>query len=294
MSERGGDGAPVLTWRDSAGGPAGLWERLGELGWLPDNPRFVLQVGQRDRSPLLIETVHSLMRFLRASRPQARVEVLDPDGPHADWAGLGVTAISDAESIIVTGIAAPELIIPRLWFESYVLITLASPVACARVRLRGVLDAQADPLRRLGNLPGAAVLAYEAHRLAPSDLAVACGTAALPAAGAGNHWWAVGPSDVAVDCVVGAAAGAPVERLPLVRALARHERLPSPRHLGEALPALDGYLAADSVVWANAVRERITGAAGAVVRDARTVRRNLDKIPGFVRRKLASRTRGAA
>lgn len=293
MNERGSDSAPVLSWRQAGGVPAGLWERVGELGWLPDSPRFVLQIARRGRSMLLVETARSLVRFLRERQPQARVDVLDPDGTRADWAGLPVMLIDEGAAVGVTGIATPELTIPRLWFEAYTLITMASPVPCSRARLAGVLDAQADALRRLGNRADARVLAYEAHRLAPSDLVVACGTARR-VDDASERWWAVGPSDVAVECVVGAAAGAIAERSPLVGALARHERLPMPQRIGEPLPALDGYLAGQWVVRANAARERCTGAARAVVRDAVMVWRNLGKIPGFIRRKLASRTRGAA
>ena len=52
MSKRGDGNTPVLTWRRGTGEPTGLWERVESLGWLPDSPRFVLQVGRCDGYPL--------------------------------------------------------------------------------------------------------------------------------------------------------------------------------------------------------------------------------------------------
>jgi hypothetical protein len=284
-----GDGhlnASVLNWRRSTGEPAGLWERIAELGWLPDSRRYVLQVAHRGRSSVAAESARSLVRFLCEHRPNARVEVLHPEGHPVEWAGLPVSAIGDGEAIVLTGVAASELAVPSLWFEAYTLVTVAEPIPCRRSRLACVLDAQAEPLQRLGNRYAAAVLAYEAHRLAPSDLVVACGNAA------GERWWSVGPSDVAVESVVGSAAGTVEHRLPLVRAIGCHERLPSAQCLGEALPALAGRLASPWSVYGNAAFERCAGTARGVARDAAAIRRNLGKIPGFVRRRLASR--GAA
>jgi hypothetical protein len=253
----------------------------------------VLQIGARDRSPLVVATAGSLVRFLQERDPQARIELLDPEGRYADWTAQGVLPIGDGESIQVSGIAAAELAIPRLWFEAFTLITIAHCVPCPRSRLAGILEAQAEPLRRLRNRHDAAVLAYEAHRLAPSDLAVACGTTRRSDRHS-DRWWAVGPSDVGVESVVAAAAGVSPARLPVLRAVARHERVAALEPLGESLPALDGYLAPAWHVSANAARERIAAAARGALRDAIVVRRNLGKIPGFVRRKLASRARGAA
>lgn len=293
MSARRDDSTPVLTWHGAADDPAGLWERVSGLGWLPESPRVVLQIGPRDRSPLVLATARSLARFLQERHPQTRIEWLDPEGRYAEWTAHGTASIGDGESIHVSGIAAAELAIPRLWFEGFTLITIAPCVPCPRSRLAGILDAQAEPLRRLRNRHDAAVLAYEAHRLAPSDLAVACGTTRRTDRSS-DRWWAVGPSDVGVECAVAAAAGVSPARLPLLRAVARHERVPALERLGESLPVLHGYLAPAWRVSANAAREHVAGTARGAVRDAVVVRRNLGKIPGFVRRKLASRARGAA
>lgn len=293
MSARRDDSTPVLTWRQTADDPAGLWARVSGLGWLPESPRVVLQIGPRHRSPLVLATARSLARFLQERHPQTRVELLDPEGRHAKWTVQGVASIGDGAAIQVSGIAAAELAIPRLWFEAFTLITIAPCMPCPRSRLAGILDAQAEPLRRLRNRHDAAVLAYEAHRLAPSDLAVACGTTRRAECDS-ERWWAVGPSDVGVESVVAAAAGVGAARLPLLRAVARHERLPAPERLGEALPALGGSLAPAWRVGAHAAREHITATARGALRDALVVRRNIGKIPGYVRRKLASRAGGAA
>jgi hypothetical protein len=280
--------ASVLNWRRPAGEPVGLWERIAELGWLPDGPRYVLQMGRRGRSSIAVETARSLVRFLSEYRPNAPLEVLNPEAHPDDWAGLPISRIGDGEPIVLTGIAASELTVPGLWFEAYTLVTMAEPVPCRRSRLACVLDAQAEPLRRLGNRYAAAVLAYEGHRLAPSDLVVACGNAA------GERWWSVGPNDIAVENVVGSAAGATARLLPSVRAIGRHECLPEVQCLGEPLPALEGCLASAWSGHATAAFEHCAGTARSVARDAVTIRRNLGKIPSFVRRRLASRARGAA
>ena len=293
MSETDVGRAPVLAWRRNDGEPQGLWEQAGELGWLPESPRFVLQIGQRGRSQLVVDSARSLARFLLAHHPNTRIEVLDPEGSHAEWSGLAVTRIGDGAPISVSGIAAPEIAVPRLWFEAYTLVTMATPVPCQRTRLAGVLDAQAEPLRRLGNRHDSTVLAYEAHRLAASDLVVACGTVRRGDR-SGGCWWAVGPTDVAVESAVGAAAGVSGQGLPLVRALARHERVREVQMRGESLPAIDGYLAPAWVVHANGLGAGFARTARGAIRDALMIRRNLGKVPGFVRRKLASRARGAA
>lgn len=293
MSAAERDGAPVLTWTQGAGELAGLWERVGELGWLPDSSRIVVQVGQRSRSSVLLETARSLVQFIQGRQPRARVEILDPDGSEVDWSGLPVRRIGDGAAIGVVGIVAPELDIPRLWFETYTLITVVSPVPCRRGGLAGVLDAQAGPLRRLGNQAETATLAYEAHRLAPSDFAVACGAVTGPDGGS-SRWWVVGPSDVAVERAVAAAAGVPDQQLPVIRALARHERLPAHQCFGDPLPPLGECVATGWLVQAYEACGRLRGAACVLVRDATVIWRNLGKIPGFVRRRLASRPRGNA
>jgi hypothetical protein len=293
LSAHDGHSTPVLTWHRAADEPAGLWGRISDLGWLPESARVVLQIGPRDRSPLVVATAASLARFLRERQPQARIELLDPASRYAQWTAEGVASIGDGEAIRVSGIATTELAIPRLWFEGFTLITVAHCVPCPRTRLAGILDAQAEPLRRLRNRHDDAVLAYEAHRLAPSDLVVACGTKRWGDR-TSDRWWVVGPSDAGVECTVAAAAGVSPARLPLLRALARHERTPAVEPLGESLPVLDGYLASAWRVSANTARAHVARTARGAVRDAIVVRRNLGKIPGFVRRKLASRARGAA
>jgi hypothetical protein len=286
----------VLAWRDGAAAPArALWERLDGLGWLPADPgRIVIQLGQGCRSPLAVETVRSLAGFLRERTLSAPIQILDQAAEADAWAAFDPYDVTAVEPLCVSAVAAKRgLRVPAFWFEPSFLITVAAAHPDAVTRLAGVLDAQADPLRRLRNRYTSGVLAYEAHRLAASDLSIACGTASWndPAS---EHWWAVSASDVAVDQAVAAAAGVDATELPVLRGFARHELIGASVEPAGTLPRLRGYVAPRLVASVHAARSRLGASGLAVAHDAALVRHNLHKIPNFVRRRLAARKGGAA
>ena len=142
----------------------------------------------------------------------------------------------------------------------------------------------------LGNAQAPRDLVWEAHRLGASDLCVACGSAART----GVAWWVASPSDVALDQAIAAAAGLDTTELPALAALARHEVLPSPPEVRGSLPPLSRYVGAAwrSRMHTAAADVRAFGASA--IHDIRMLRRNLGKIPGFVRRRLARGGAGRA
>lgn len=289
MSTRRGGGAPVVTWHEADGAPGGFWNRLTEIGFLPEHPRLVVQVGSGRPSRLTWETLHDLARHYARHRPETRVQVLAPPWAPVDWSALAAEPIATDEVVVVEGLAAAELAVPRLWFESFALITLVEPRPDARRSLHAVLAAQAEPLRRAGNRHPAGALAIEAHRLAPSDLAVACGRHAGDAA-----WWAASASDVSVECALAAACGLAPDGMPALRALARYEVLRPGDVLGRPLPRTGLPLAARLLPPLVGAGERVWSGAVRLARDARAVRRNLHRVPHALRRRLAARGRGGA
>lgn len=272
-----------------------LWQSVGKLGWLPEAPsRIVIQVGQSFRSALVVETARCLADFLSDRVPGGVIEVVDPAASSSEWERFRLRDSAIDCTLTLSGIAVPEgLAVPKLWFESFFLITVSAAHPDRAAQLACVLHAQAEPLRRLGNCSTPQELIYEAHRLAPSDLSIACGYARFDES-ASERWWAVSLSDIAVDQAVASAAGVDPARLPMLRALTRHERITSPAELVGTLPRLDGYLAPAWKAHASAARSGISASQRAVVHDLIMVRRNLHKIPGFIRRRLAARRRGAA
>jgi hypothetical protein len=228
------------------------------------------------------ETARSLAAFLQ-THAGVTAEILDDEFP-------------PAESLRIAGITAPgELAVPAFWFQPHVLVTVAAARPSPRSRIAAVLDAQAAILQRLGNPHAPGDLVYEAHRLAASDLAVACGhvDAADPTSRA---WWMAASSDVAVDWAVATAAGVAPEALPWLRVVARHEVLPAPPTVRGTLPSLRGLAAAGWRSRAAAMAARLRASRATAERDARMLRRNLHKIPSFVRRRFARlrRAGGAA
>lgn len=281
----------VLAGEGRSASLESLLENAGGAGWLPRGDRIVVQVAGRGRSADLVACAQVLVRFLRQRLPKARIDVLDLSGGPNDWRALGARRIEAGRGLGVRGIAVPELRVPELWFQSYSLVTVMTPQPSPAARLAGALDAQAEALRAVGNRHDGAALAYEAHRLAASDLVIACGRARFGDAAAAP-WWAISPSDVMLDQVVARAAGIAPWRLPSVRAVARQERLPECAAPVPHLPALTGYAAPAFVVALARSAARLTAGVRELTRDARMARRNVGKIPGFVRRRLASR--GAA
>lgn len=290
VSMNNAEDAAVLTGRAPGSEVLPDWQGIASRGWLPERGRVVVQLGQQARTPQLLATAQALVRYLAETRPALAIQVLDPGAVADDWAGHPAESIADGETLRVAGIAAPELRVPRLWFQSYALITLAGCAPSASARLGAVLEAQAEPLCRTGNQARRTVLAYEAHRLAPSDLCIVCGVAR--AGGRVESWWAASPSDVALEQRLAGAAGLRSDRLPLLRFIARHELVPHPHGGADDLPRLADTCAASWLVATTQAGERARDALAYVRRDAAAVARTLGKVPAALRRRLASR-RGA-
>ncbi|HSQ00664.1 MAG TPA: WecB/TagA/CpsF family glycosyltransferase [Candidatus Dormibacteraeota bacterium] len=279
---------PVLACSGRAASLEPLLAQSCAAGWLPLSDRVVVQMIGAGRTAELVGSARSLVCFLREQFPKVRVDVLDVGRGPDDWEALGARRIGPGRAIGVSGIAIPELRVPELWFQSYTLVTVVSPHPSPTARIASVLDAQADPLRDLGSSDSASALAYEAHRLAASDLVIACGWTRFGDPSS-EPWWAVSPSDVLLEESVAHAAGIAPSRLPLLRAVARHERCPALSPRSRVLPALSGYAAPPVRVAVTLARQHLTTWSRGLVRDAHMVRRNVGKIPGFVRRRLASR-----
>lgn len=271
----------VLGWRASCTVSAKLrelWQHVDGLGWLPDKPaHVVIQVGPRYRSTVVLDTAWSLASFLEGRA--GLVEVLDLAGNgNGRWdPGLDVSA----ENVLkLAGTAARgPVVVPRFWFSPHFLVTVTGIGPSSTARISAVLDAQASVLRRLGNAEQAAVVSYEAHNLAASDLAIACGRLETP-----EFWWAISSSDVAVEQAVAKAAGIDPDMLPGLRALASHELLdPSPELLG-GLPSLRGYAAPGWYAVMHQFLSTIVATARGVGHDVRMFHRAVRKIPALVRR----------
>jgi len=265
-----------------------LWRCAAQLGWLsPAVPRIVMQIGQRWRSTLVLETAMSLAQCLVQRWPHATIEIFDPAACGSEWAPFAVWDVLADTPVCLADTTAPEgLRVPARWFESYFLVTVAATGPLRVGRFVGLLDAQADPLRHLGNTHLPEALSYAAHRLARSDLAVACGYTHREDP-TSERWWAVSPSDVAVDQGVARAARMAPETLSHLHFLAHHEVLaPYPEMLGN-LPPLHEY--APSVWQARLSLWRLKASMPwhTVVRDVRMTRRNLHRIPHFIRRRVA-------
>jgi hypothetical protein len=262
-----------------------LWESVVQRGWMSfAGERTVIQFRPNPSSRVLIDTVVSLARFLAESG--ARVELFAA-GDSGDLNGLHVRTLNVTETVSVENIAGTgSVTIPRFWFESFKLITVAEASPAAASRITGILDVQADTLMRLGNHGGRDALICEAQRLAPSDLAVACGSN-----GDGSSptcWWLVGPSAIAVDRSVARAAGLDPAALPNLRALARHVVLPPASADDESLPRLTGCAGSAWRARTLGVQSLVTARWHLCREDFVTSYRNLHKIPKLVRR-LAKR-----
>jgi hypothetical protein len=248
---------------------ARLWDRLAVRGWLATTePRVLVRVAEAHRSPLVAETARSLVgRFTRAG---VASELIDGRPEHLDAVG-------------VTGIVLPELRVPAAWLDAFVLVTVTGAGPDPDHRLGAILAAQAEPLRWAGTEGSPTALVLEGHRLGASDLVVVCGDAG------GEAWWLASPSDVAVEIALARVSGIDGRTLPLVRALAAHESIPPVGAIEGALPRLDGLVGSGLTAGVRRPLWAARGAGAAAVRDAAMIRRNLGKLPGFVRRKLAAR-----
>lgn len=274
--------AEVLTARCERGqarhGLDELWTGVESRGWFAGSvPRVLVQVGASGDAPLVSDTVHGLVDFLRSRLGVNEVEVLDVES--RDWSPLRRRSVSPAEVVTVAGVAEQRVILPSLWFEPFFLITVTGVSTDFGGRLRGVLYAQGESLRAAGWRASRANRVYEAHRLAGSDLAVVCGAAQ------GQGWWLASASDVAVDRALAPAAGLDPARLPDLRAVARHEVVQAVARV-EELPGLRGLAGpAWRAAFASA-HEALASAGRFVAIDARAMRRNIRRVPHALRRRL--------
>ncbi len=249
----------------SRGGLSALWPEADRRGWLHAEGRpVVIQVARSHRTPAVTETARTLAGLLAERSAGCRID------PPLDRA------------FRVVGVALPRgVAVPASWFEPIFLVTVCGVGPDAVGRLAGPLAAQAEPLAALDPRAPFADLVYEAHRLGASDLVVACG----------EGWCALGPSDVALEQALAAAAGVAWEELPYLLAIARHEIVPAPAAVTGELPDLRECLGA---AW----RARIAAAAAAVrgttrnlADDVAALRRNLGRVPHAIRRRLPARAR---
>ncbi len=258
--------------------------RVAALGWLERaTSRAILHVGSGGQSSLAVETAQALAAALRERSPALRIDLLDLASGGGQRNGLATLTIDRDDTVVVRGPRGSTLHVPRLWFESFFLVTVAPVRPDRRWRIGGVLQAQAEILAHLN--PGAptSLLLSEAHRLGASDLAVACGTHA----GTGD-WWVASPSDVLVEGAVARAAGIDPRDLPGVRAIARHELVASWEAMHVA-PDLRGVAAGALGATVLAAREHGAAAARRTLEDAGLVARNLRKVPQALRRRLSAR-----
>jgi hypothetical protein len=261
-----------------------LWRDIGGEGWLDvDRPRVIVQVGQRWRSTLVMETTRSLARLLANQFPAVEVDIFDCDTQVIYSQHPQDRDETAKPAVTVSGIAAREVQVPEWWFESFFLVTVTGAGPDPAGRISAVLDAQAEPLRRLVNPLPAASLAYEAHRLCASDLVVACVTATRDEP-ASEVWWFAGSCDVAVEMALIRASGCEPCRMPYTETIATHEVLPE-FDMNDIAPRLRGYLAPTWKARLNAARESLAAFQRAALRDART---SWHSIPGIMRRRLAS------
>ena len=85
----------VLGWHDGSGvlltALGELWRCVEQLGWFqPSMSRIVIQIGQRWRSTLSLETALSLAQFLVQRAPHTRIEIFDPAAGGCEWEAFAV------------------------------------------------------------------------------------------------------------------------------------------------------------------------------------------------------------
>src|SRR5262249_21814282 len=131
-----------------------LVARVTALGWFERaTSRALLHVGSGGQSSLAAVTAQALAAALRERSPALRIEVLDLAGRSGQWNGLPTLAVDRDDTVVVRGPRGSTLRVPRLWFESFFLVTVAPVRPDRRWRIGGVLQAQAEILAHLN--PGA-------------------------------------------------------------------------------------------------------------------------------------------
>lgn len=271
---------------------ADLWMQAEGRGWFATPlPRIVVQVGQRWRSALVVETAASLARLLANRAPSAQVETVDSGTEPFRLESMRISKDATSPVLAVSGITARQVRIPEWWLESFFLITVTGAGPDPMGRISAVLDAQAEPLRRVANSLAPASLAYEAHRLFASDLVVACATSRHDTPNSEARWFA-SPSDVTVEMALMRASGCEPMQMPYIKTFATHEILPEV-DLSGVPPTLCGYTAPAWQARMATVRTSLAASRQMVIEDAIAVRRNCRRIPLAVRRRLAMRKRSS-
>ena len=287
--------ARVLGFQGGSGDRQGLldrmWGRVAAAGWVPDHAaRVVIVVGQGHRGPLITATARSLARFLTVSRPGITVETVELEAGEESCSGRRLE-FGPEGAVRIRGVAMSRGVrIPSFWFESVFLVTICGVGPDPLFRLGAVLQAQSEILHLLGNRGRPAALAYEAHRLGGSDLAVACGSVDRRRPDS-EAWWVLGPRDVDVERAVAAAAGVEAEDLPLLREIARHEELEPTPGTVSAVPAIQGYVAARWLSTPRRVWAELTSFVHAAADEARALEYGVKRIPHAVRRRVIPRLR---
>jgi hypothetical protein len=268
----------VVAWADAGGDPQpvrAFLERLDELGWLrPPEGRTIVQVGRRGNRQEAQQTAGALLGYL--SEHGHDVDVHD---------GADAPALEQTIGVAGVGLRG-TLVVPRFWFEPGFVVTVVGVGRVVDVGLASILDAQADALRRPENPWTADQLAYEAHRLARSDLCIGCGVE-NPAQ---SRWWLAGPSDVAVDRVLALAAGR--DALPPLRAVYRHEVRARDPEVEGVMPRLGDLIAPAWLSEVHAAPGRARALGHGFARDVVAVRSRLRRLPNAAWRRLAPRLRG--
>lgn len=265
-----------------------FWHRLEKEGWLGfrgPHGKVVIQIGQAARTAALLATGRSLAGRLTQLLPGVAVEIVDRAAAPNEWGTFRVRDLTDEETYCLTAISVSQgLRVPALWLEACALVTLTGVSPSLTSGAASILEAQAEPLQHLGNTGAPAALAYEAHRLAASDLAIVCceaePTSTEPAALAASL------DDVALEHAVLTSASIVPATAPHFQELLRHELAPPPPSIEGQLPALRRCALPHAQVRRAAWESRARASGHAVLHDMRNLQGNLHKIPAFVRRRI--------
>ena len=263
-----------------------LWQQLQQLGWLSTSERrFVLHIAPTPGRSIAVETARSLTQWLQRCMPERCIEIIDAGAQAAQWEPLRVIDIAQQPRFCVDAACLRGgAQVPELWLESFTLITIVAIAPDTRLRISAALAAQAG-LLDVGEGRDVDVI-YEAHRLVPADVAIACGTVICgdPASG---HWWAASQDTVSLDAALASAAGEQPAALPHLRHLAKHELTTLvPEHIGDHPARLQGYLAPG---WLTQLRRVAIGAsyiARMLTDDITRAAHNLNRAPDFIRRRF--------
>jgi len=277
----------IVRW--TKGAPGGLhpedawWQSLTDAGWLSARGGcIVIHVARSARSTLVVETARSLIAYLRRTN-DAMIDVIDPGGSATAWPGLGWIDLAATERLRIDAVCLRNgAMVPTLWLDDFLLVTVTGAAPDARYGLAGILAAQADlfPEAERDDLEAA----YEAHRLLAADLDIACGTRRYGAPDS-ESWWAASDDDVSLERALAAAAGVAPATLPALQYLARHELMTAPNEISAGAVALERYVAPAGTVRAARTRTRLARLGRMIREDVGLASVNLHRIPQFIERR---------